>query len=447
MVIIDISVEKQAEKAFLERTQYQRALLDSFPFGVWLKDKESAFLAVNTPFAKNYEWSSADALVGKTDFDITSREKAESRQKEDRSVRLGGKPQHTEKIVEIDGEQRCFEIFNSPISIDGQPPGTMGFARDVTDRHLANEDLKENERRYRSFIENIPLGLAITQDGKIRYLNPKGAQLIGYSRDECVDHEFLPFIHETDRPVARQAPDRRPEGDVEPVEYELRVIDKQGRAIELHVHASAVEWEGRMATMAIFEEVTETRHVQMELQRLATTDALTELPNRQHFLERMAEALSRLHRDPDQLATIMVVDIDHLESFNDSLRQAAADAVLSLLSGLLRDELRREDTAGRIGDKELAVLLPGSDIHSAAAFAERLREKIAERTVTIGDQVFSITVSTGISTMNATDSIADQALFRANEALHRAKAAACNRIELATDVAGKVDPSHQGVKA
>ena len=432
MVIIDISVQKTAEKAILERNQYQRALLDNFPFGVWLKDKDSAFLAVNTPFARNYECSSAEALIGKTDFDITSKEKAKSRQDEDRLVRLSSEPQHTERIVEIGGKECCFEIYNSPISIDGQLHGTMGFSRDVTERHLAIEALKESEQRFRNFIENIPLGISITQDGKIKYLNLKGAQLIGYAPEECVGREFLSLIHEADRPIIAEAHSRRLAGDAPMEEFNLRIIDRQGISIEFHTHASTTEWEGRVATMAIFEEVTDRQFAQAELRRLATTDSLTELANRRHFMERMGETLSRLHRDPEQTASVLILDIDHFKSVNDTHGHATGDTALCVLSRILRDELRREDTAGRIGGEEFAILLPGSDLHSAAAFAERLREKIAETTVSIGNGQLGVTVSIGITAVNATDTTVDQPFARADAALYRAKGAGRNRIEVST---------------
>jgi diguanylate cyclase (GGDEF)-like protein/PAS domain S-box-containing protein len=439
MVIIDISVEKQAEKASLERAQYQQALLDNFPFGVWLKDRDNSFLAVNTPFAKNYEWSSADALVGKSDFDITSWENAQSRQKEDLSVRQSGKPQLIEKIVEIDGEKRCFEIFNSPISIDGKLPGTMGFARDVTDRHLANEELKESERRYRSFIENIPIGIAITQNGKIKYLNPKGAQLIGFTREECIDQEYLRFIHEADRPIINEARSRRLAGNTPLNDYELRIVDKQGRPHEFCVHASTVEWEGHVGTMAIFEEVRETQFAQAGLRRLATTDSFTELPSRLQFTERMAEALSRLRRDPDQVVALLLIGIDHLTIINDGFGPAASDAVLHLVSGLLNDKLRREDVAGRYGNDKFAILLPGSNLRSAGTFAERLREKITAAIVTIGDRSLAITASIGIAAIDPSDMTIHQALARADEALYRAKAGGYNRIETAAKFTEEAD--------
>ena len=151
-------------------------------------------------------------------------------------------------------------------------------------------------------------------------------------------------------------------GDTSTAQYDVRILHKQGHAIQFRVRASAVEWEGRIANMSIFEEVTESQFAHAELRRLATTDSLTELANRRQFMERMAEALSRFHRDPEQIASVLILDIDHFKNVNDTHGHATGDAALCLFSSLLRDELRREDTAARIGGDEFAILLPGSDL-------------------------------------------------------------------------------------
>jgi len=442
MVVIDISAEKLAEKAQQDRAQYQRALLDNFPFVVWLKDKESAFLAVNTPFARNYGWSSADELVGKTDFDITTPERALSRQKEDRSIRLGGEATSIRKVVEMAGVARCFEIYNSPIVIEGQPPGSMGFARDITEHHVMEEALKESERRYRSFIENLPLGIAIAQNGILQYLNPKGFELMGYTPEECIGRDFLPLIFEDDRPIATDAHRKRMAGEVAPQEYDLRIVNRQGRIIDCRLHVSMVEWQGQMAAMGIFENLTQSQAEEAELRRLATTDSLTELANRRHFTNRMAEALSRLHRDSNQKAGVLAIDVDHFKQINDSVGHAAGDTALRLLAGLMRDQLRREDIAGRIGGDEFAILLPGSDLATAAIFAERLRKKISATKFSLGGQPTALSVSIGVSALEASDTLPEQALARADEALYRAKAAGRNRIALAEDQSESNDAKH-----
>lgn len=142
MVVIDITAEKNATRALREREGYQRALLDNFPFMVWLKDEQGRYLAVNAPFALNYNWSLVDTPVGKTDFDITTHELAEAFQAEDQAIMCSGEKISTEQKSEVHGEIRWFETYKSPVMVDNQLVGTVGFTRDISKRKAMESELR-----------------------------------------------------------------------------------------------------------------------------------------------------------------------------------------------------------------------------------------------------------------------------------------------------------------
>jgi PAS domain S-box-containing protein len=138
----DITEHKLAEIALREREEYQRALLDNFPFMVWLKDEESRFLAVNKAFAKVFGFTSTEALIGKTDLDIAPPDLAERYRSDDRAVLESGRSRQVEELVETDGRRTWFETYKSPVSIGGNTIGTVGFGRDITERKEAERNLK-----------------------------------------------------------------------------------------------------------------------------------------------------------------------------------------------------------------------------------------------------------------------------------------------------------------
>jgi diguanylate cyclase (GGDEF)-like protein/PAS domain S-box-containing protein len=142
MVVIDISSEKEATRALREREGYQRALLDNFPSMVWLKDEQSRYLAVNAPFAQNYGWSSVDEQIGKSDFDITTRELAEASLAEDMKIMNSGEKICTEQRVEVHGKERWFETYKSPVIVDSQLIGTVGLTRDISQRKAMEAELR-----------------------------------------------------------------------------------------------------------------------------------------------------------------------------------------------------------------------------------------------------------------------------------------------------------------
>lgn len=442
MVVSDISVEKAAEKEIREREQYERALLDNFPFMVWLKDEASRFLAVNTAFAASFGWPSAESLIGKTDLDTSPTELGELYRADDFAVMSTGEKINRIERIEVHGERRTFETFKSPVNLDGQRIGTVGFARDVTERQNIAHTLERSERQCRSFVENLPLSAVVTQDNMIKYINPKGIEIIGYSAEECVGKSFLPLVFEDDRARVMTIHQQHSSGEPAPSEYELRVLNKSGRVIDCRLHVNLIEWAGEHAVLGIFEDVTEYKLMESELRRLAITDALTELPNRRYFLERMEDAFSRLQRDVDHEVAVLMLDLDHFKVINDKFGHAAGDTVLRHFSSLLHDELRKVDVVGRVGGEEFAVLLPEEDIDAAQIFAERLRQKVANTVLMLGNQPISITVSIGIAAMRADDNSSDRALLLADQALYQAKAQGRNCIAFAsTECAGELASS------
>jgi diguanylate cyclase (GGDEF)-like protein/PAS domain S-box-containing protein len=431
MVVIDISAERAAQQALAVRERYLRAILDSFPFMVWLKDEQSQFIAVNAPFATKFGWPSTESLVGRNDFDIATPDLAAAFQAKDQAVLLSGERKMVEELLKFGDEQRWFEIYKSPIILADRPVGTVGFARDINLRHEMQQTLKDAEAQHRNLIEHLPLNIAIVQNSLIRYINPKCEAVTGYSLAECTNQAFLPMIFEADRARAIEMYQAYSRGEVLPADFEVRLIGKAGQVIDCRLHVSAMQWDGKRAALAVFEDISAQKAIDAELHRLASIDPLTALASPAHFIEQMTRALSRLRRDENRQVAVLVLDLDHFAAINKALGQLAGDAILRLFSALLCEQLRNLDFAGRIGGEKFAILLEETDLPAAAIFAERLRLKTETTSVSIGEQRVSITVSIGIAAMNDADDTVDQVMQRAELALLRAKSGGRNSIQTA----------------
>jgi len=138
----DVTEAKRFGDLLRVREQYQRALLDNFPFAVWLKDEQSRFVAVNATFVKVFGRPSTESLVGKTDFDIAPADLASRYRADDQAVLQSGRSQQVEELIETDGRRTWFETYKSPVTIGGRVFGTVGFGRDVTQRKEAEWNLK-----------------------------------------------------------------------------------------------------------------------------------------------------------------------------------------------------------------------------------------------------------------------------------------------------------------
>jgi PAS domain S-box-containing protein len=149
----DITASRQAEQALRQKERYQRALLDNFPFVVWLKDTESRFLAVNQVFARTFNAGSPDALIGKTDYDIASREMAEGYRTDDFAVLASRQKKNVEEEIIDAGQRKWFETYKAPVvDENGELLGTVGFARDISERKEAEATIARHHEELESLV-------------------------------------------------------------------------------------------------------------------------------------------------------------------------------------------------------------------------------------------------------------------------------------------------------
>lgn len=161
---------------------------------------------------------------------------------------------------------------------------------------------------------------------------------------------------------------------------------------------------------------------------LATTDQLTGLKNRRHFIEQLERELGRSGRYGRQCA-VAVLDADRFKAINDSHGHDVGDKVLQALSGMLLEELRTGDLVGRMGGEEFAMLFPETGMEDALAVCQRLLTRISGARISAGAKEISFTASIGLAEVLAGDE-ADAVLKRADLALYRAKDLGRDRCEV-----------------
>ncbi|MFV0456547.1 MAG: diguanylate cyclase [Pseudomonas sp.] len=166
-----------------------------------------------------------------------------------------------------------------------------------------------------------------------------------------------------------------------------------------------------------------------ELQRLSSTDRLTGLYNRGHWEEMLRLDYARHRRYHSQVALVMF-DIDHFKAINDNYGHQAGDAVIQQVAGLIRENLRDSDVAGRYGGEEFVVLLPDTDKKGALIFAERLRYVVEACEVRHEQHRICFTISLGVADLSAPSNGHAQLIEWADSALYASKSAGRNRVTL-----------------
>jgi diguanylate cyclase (GGDEF)-like protein len=172
----------------------------------------------------------------------------------------------------------------------------------------------------------------------------------------------------------------------------------------------------------------EEARIRQELQRLANTDPLTGVFNRRRYFELAQQEFARQRRYRRPLA-LLVLDLDHFKLVNDQHGHQAGDAALRGLADLVCRQKRAQDVFGRLGGEEFALLLPETTLAAAQVVAERLLAACAALEVASVRGPVRLTFSGGITQAAPDDQAFEDLLYRADQALYRAKAAGRNRIE------------------
>ena len=144
--------------------------------------------------------------------------------------------------------------------VGSQIAGAIANAQLYAERLRAEESLKESEEKFRCLAEDATVGIAIFQDGKYRYVNPKYCEIFGYSREELVDRKGpLDVIHPEDRAMAEESLRKRFLHNVPSVHYEARGLTKDGKTIDIEIYGSRVNYRGRIASIGTVNDITERK--------------------------------------------------------------------------------------------------------------------------------------------------------------------------------------------
>jgi diguanylate cyclase len=167
------------------------------------------------------------------------------------------------------------------------------------------------------------------------------------------------------------------------------------------------------------------RRQNLTLAALSSTDGLSGLLNRMHWEKAVAGEFERCRRTKDNSAVLMI-DIDHFKTVNDSYGHPAGDQVIRSVARILRGTVRPYDIAARYGGEEFGIVLPGTDIVKGSAIAERIRGRVDSAVLDERHNVHA-TISIGVAAFDAADDDHTAWIGRADQALYRAKAAGRNR--------------------
>ncbi len=312
--------------------------------------------------------------------------------------------------------------------------------------YLARRKSKEREELFKIVTENAADMIALVDvKGRRLYNSPSYKKILGYSAAELSETSSFEQIHQEDRfKVLEAAREARSTGVGKKLEYRIRHKDGTWRVLESM--ASTIRNEkGEVAKLVIVNrDVTDRKRAEGELERNFFYDALTSLPNRRLFLDRLQHLFARARRNPERQHAVLLVDLDGFKTLNDTMGQALGDRVIVEIGQRVGACLRHDDTVARpqfdnsamdavlsrMGGDEFTILLEEvSDPSNAMRVAERILSAVAEPFLVEGREVRT-SASVGIALSKPTHERAEDLLIDADVAMRRAKAMGGSRCEV-----------------
>ncbi len=331
------------------------------------------------------------------------------------------------------------------------PPLAPYIRKMVTDAATSKTAQVERERAHaftRSIIDSSSFSIIVTdKEGRIVAANPASERMLWYTAGELIakqsvnilvdQHELLVHAAETSAEMGMTiAPDsdtltaKASKGLVD--EGDWTFVRKDGSTIPVHLTVSA-NYGGNGIEGNIFTafDITERLRSQEYLRHVATHDALTGLPTRVLFRDRLDLALARAQRYYQGVAVIMI-DLDNFKRINDSLGHQAGDEVLVTIAQRLRDGVRATDTVARMGGDEFVVILTDlRDAKAATNLAQTLLTSLSS-SIVVNHQELFVTASMGICSDGAgADPVT--MLKNADIALYRSKTSGKNQVYIYTE--------------
>jgi len=298
----DITDRKHAEHKLRESEERFRIMADSSPLIIWMMDPSGGIVFINRTFREFFGVSLKD-VSGLNWLPLVHPDDADAYIGVFKTAVEGKKPFYAQaRLRSSSGSWRWVESFGAPwFSPEGEFLGYVGNSIDITERIQAEEDLnryrrhledlvrertskleassaklkgeiaerkriekaiRSSEEQYRMLVENANEGIIIAQNGRFQFVNPKFAEMLGYSQEELISRPFVDFIHPDDRQMVTERHRRRMGGESEPILYPFRVLSRKGETRWIEINAVKISWKGKPATLNFLTDITE--RVRME---------------------------------------------------------------------------------------------------------------------------------------------------------------------------------------
>lgn len=324
------------------------------------------------------------------------------------------------RIARPDGNIRWVRDRSVPIKdAEGQVHRIIGIAEDITDRKIAEENLRRSEERFRNIVSTSPDGcICLDGAGTITVWNRAAERIFGYAAAEVLGKSAASLVPDRFNPTLRF--DRLGRGAASAFQRAGRPIELVGLrrdGIEFPIEVSFSSWKeaGRRQFGVFLRDISERQQQQKRLYQLAHYDHLTQLANRTLLQERLQKALAG-----GKPAAVILVDLDGFKEVNDSAGHHAGDQVLVQVGERLHSVLPDGATLARLGGDEFAICVEMGECPIITPLVQRVQSRIAEP-FSVGGGTTFLGASIGVALAPAHGADAEELMINADLAMYEAK--------------------------
>lgn len=437
---------KERTQGLEQSEQKLNTILDSVEAFIYIKDEEYRYTYVNKQTA-HYFAKPIEAIIGKDDGEFFDTITVEEIHKNDKEVLESGKKITKEEInTALNGTiTTAFLSTKIPlIDEDGEIYGICGISTDITLRKRYEAEILESERKFRTLFDSTRDAVMLLEEKGFFECNRSTLEIF-----ECPDFETFYTFH-----PAELSPPFQPCGGSSMVlasEHISKALEsgsdrfewmhkryKSGENFYAEVTLSSVQLGERRVLQALVRDITQRKEDEATIQKLAFYDALTQLPNRRLFDERMQHAIEICKRN-HQHGAVLFLDLDNFKPLNDLHGHQVGDKLLVETASRIKKSLRELDTVARFGGDEFVVLIEqiGSEIdislEDVRFIAEKIRRSIGQPYhLTMDDKIIEhhCSVSIGGVIFNRHHSCKDEIIKEADIEMYSVKVAGRNQISV-----------------
>jgi diguanylate cyclase (GGDEF)-like protein/PAS domain S-box-containing protein len=423
VVVRDVTVEHRALAELTAADEHHQMIVGNISDVVALTTLEGRFTWVSPSSTTVLGWP-PDELVGRTVFEIVHPDDLAAFRVRRAALFEDGAPALvSHRFRRPDGDSTWVESHVRPVREEGT--GAVGGAvvtiRDVTARIALEAELAQASELFELSFAAAPIGMALVDpDGRFLKVNTTLCALLGRDEPALLATTFQDITHpddlDADVDLLRQTADGRRDG----YRLEKRYRLPDGSVVWALLAVSVVRDDAGDPRFYIsqVEDITERKRALEDMERLATTDPLTGLPNRLLLMDRLRHALT-LTRRGGRVVGVVFVDLDHFKSVNDTLGHDAGDELLRQTAERLTRAVRPGDTVTRLGGDEFVIVCEDAGgVEEVVRLAERLRATLSRPFVVYGHD---LQVSASIGVTAGTASTAETLLREADRSMYAAK--------------------------